>query len=107
MADYERALEVPAGVMDREGQPWTADRLRLAMESYKREHSMFGLDPEARNLRHTRVLPSEDHRHWKIEQMLVDPEGHNDWMVVWEVELAASREAAEPRLTLQKIGSAA
>ncbi len=107
VADFERALEVLAGALDREGQPWTAERLRLAMESYKREHSMFGLDPEARNLRHTRVLPSEDQRLWKIEQMLVDPEGHNDWMVVWEVDLAASREAAEPRLKLQNIGPAA
>lgn len=106
VADYERALEIPASTTDSEGQLWTSERLRLAIESYKRGHSIYSLDPEARNLRHTRVLVSEDQRLWKVEQMLVDPEGFNDWMVVWEVDLAASREAGEPMLKLQQIGSA-
>ena len=51
------------------------------------------LDPEARNLRHTHVEPSDDGGAWRVQQVLVDPE-LNDWMAEFEVDLAASRERA-------------
>jgi len=34
----------------------------------------------------------------------VDPEGHNDWVAEFEVDLARSREAQEPLLRLLKLG---
>ncbi len=33
------------------------------------------LDPNARNARHTYVTPSEDKKSWRVQQMLVDPDG--------------------------------
>jgi CHASE3 domain sensor protein len=51
------------------------------------------------------VLPSEDKRVWRIQQMLVDPEEHNDWVAEFEVDLAASRAAGEPAIELRRIGS--
>ena len=63
------------------------------------------LDPNARNLRHTYVLPAEDKRTWRVQQMLVDPEEHNDWVAEFEVDLAASRAAGAPLPRLRKIGS--
>jgi hypothetical protein len=35
---------------------------------------------------------------------LVDPEEHNDWMVEFEVDLAASRAAGQPVLWLRGFG---
>jgi len=40
-----------------------------------------------------------------VQQMLVDPEGHNDWVAEFEVDLAASRQAGEPVLRLRRIGA--
>ena len=37
--------------------------------------------------------------------MLVDPEGLNDWVAEFEVDLAASRTAGQPVLRLLRLGS--
>jgi hypothetical protein len=37
--------------------------------------------------------------------MLVDPEGLNDWVLELSVDLAGSRELAEPVLKLLRLGS--
>jgi hypothetical protein len=96
------AVDVPS---DGEGEPWTPDRLKSAFDAYLVEHERLRLDPEARNLRHTHVLPSDDQQTWRVEQMLVDPEMHNDWVAEFEVDLAASREAQQTVLRLRRLGS--
>jgi superfamily II RNA helicase len=102
----EAALAVIDSPSDEAGEPWTPARLRGAREAHRVEHA-FGirLDPEARNLRHTHVQPSEDRTTWHVQQMLVDTEGLNDWVAELEADLAASRDAAEPVLRLLRIGS--
>ena len=50
-------------------------------------------------------MPSEDKKTWRVQQMLVDPEEHNDWVAEFEVDLSQSRAAAEPHLRLLKIGA--
>ncbi len=42
---------------------------------------------------------------WRVQQMLVDPEGLNDWVAEVEVDLAASRELGEPVLKLLRLAS--
>jgi superfamily II DNA/RNA helicase len=115
--DYEAALAVlpatqgessapgPSGEVpiDSENQPWTAARLQQILEAYQVEHEFIRLDPEARNSRHTYVTPSEDKRSWKVQQMLVDSEEHNDWVAEFEVDLAESRKVGEPSLRLRRI----
>jgi len=83
---------------------WTADRLEQVMEDYLKEHQQLLLTPDARNIRHTYVLPSEDARRWKVQQMLIDPDGHNDWVAEFEVDIEESRKVARPVLKLSKIG---
>ena len=83
---------------------WTPERLRSAFEDYRVEHQGIRLDPEARNVRHTHVHPSEDERTWHVQQVLVDPELHNDWMAEFVVSLAASRDANQPVLWLLRVG---
>src|SRR5262249_37333886 len=92
---------------DSDGQPWTTARLEEALADYYREHQRICLDPNARNLRHTYVTPSEDKRSWRVQQMLVDPEEYNDWVAEFEVDLAQSAQKKEPVLRLRRIGSLA
>jgi hypothetical protein len=94
----------PTGAAD---QSWTPERLQQALADYHAEHERICLDPNARNLRHTYVLPAQDKRTWRVQQMLVDPAEHNDWVAEFEVDLGRSRESAEPVLSLVKLGSLA
>ncbi|MDB6064563.1 MAG: box helicase [Pedosphaera sp.] len=103
--DYEQALAAMASPDQPEGEPWTGERLQAAFEAYHAEHQYICLDPNARNLRHTYVVPSEDKRRWRVQQMLVDPEEMNDWVAEFEVDLAESRTAGEPAIRLRRIGS--
>ncbi len=108
------AIEAPAGLGTRDtadlevcatAQAWAVERLDQAMEDYLAKHQQLLLTPEARNIRHTYVTPSEDKRTWRVQQMLVDPEEHNDWVAEFEVDLADSRAANEPVLRLRRVGS--
>jgi len=104
-SDFEQALTYLSSTEDPEGQPWTAARLKQAVDAFQADHERICLDPEARNSRHTYVTPSEDKLTWRVQQMLVDPEGHNDWVAEFSVDLQASREDAEPVLRLRRVGS--
>src|SRR5688572_4263402 len=96
VGDDESALaliDVPA---DGEGEPWTPARLKTAREAHRAEHAGLRLDPEARNVRHTTVAVAEDKQSWRVEQMLIDTAGLNDWVAEVEVGLSASRDAGQP-----------
>ncbi len=101
--DLEAALANLSSPDKPDGTPWTASELGQQFKLYYAEHEYLCLDPEARNARHTYVVPAEDNLTWKIEQVLVDPEEHNDWMAEFVVEVAASRAAEEPFLRLKAI----
>jgi superfamily II RNA helicase len=105
IADDEAALAVLDAPEDEAGEPWTISRLRAAREAHRVEHAGLRLDPEARNLRHTAVAVAADRESWRVQQMLVDPEGLNDWVTEVGVDLRASREASRPLLRLLRIGS--
>ena len=104
IGDDEAALasiDDPAGG---DGEPWTVNRLKAAREAHRAEHSGLRLDPEARNIRHTTVKPAGDGASWRVEQMLVDPAGLDDWMAEIDVDLAASRGAGQPVVRLLRLG---
>jgi hypothetical protein len=105
IGDFEQAIAHLASPQDPEGESWTAERLRTALDAYHADHERICLDPNARNARHTYVIPSEDKKTWRVQQMLVDPEEHNDWMAEFEVDLNLSRARGEPFLRLRRIGS--
>jgi superfamily II RNA helicase len=103
--DYEQAVAHLSSPEDPAGQRWTIARLQQALEAYHAEHERICLDPNARNIRHTYVTPAEDKRTWRVQQMLVDPQEHNDWVAEFEVDLGRSSEAAAPVLRLNRLGS--
>jgi hypothetical protein len=103
--DYEQALAQLDSPERTEGAAWTVDELAKQVEAYYVEHQYIRLDPEARNVRHTYVIPSEDKRTWKVEQVLIDPEEHNDWKAAFTIDLQASRQTGEPVVRLEGIGA--
>jgi hypothetical protein len=103
--DFDQALTHLSSPLDADGEPWTAERLTLVLDSYYTEHERICLDPNARNLRHTYVLPADDKKSWRVQQMLVDPEEDNDWVAEFEIDLQLSRAALEPVIRLRRIGS--
>jgi hypothetical protein len=105
IGDLETALTHLASLEDADGQPWTVARLEAALEAYHVEHKYICLDPNARNVRHTYVTPSEDKKTWKVQQMLVDPEENNDWVAEFEVDLTEARKSGEAGLKLRRVGS--
>ena len=84
---------------------WTPEMLREIIDRYKLEHGQIRLDPEARNVRHTYIKPSDDKKTWLVEQVLIDTQELNDWMVKMEVDLAASRAAGVPKIRLLNISA--
>ena len=82
---------------------WTEEKLRARLTEYHVGHRAILLDPDARNIRHTYILPAEDKQTWRVQQVLVDPEGHNDWIAEFVVDLPASRTVGEPVWGLGRI----
>jgi len=82
---------------------WTVERLGSLLEAYRAEHHELRFDPEARNLRYTHVAPAADGQRWRVQQVLVDDELHNDWMAEFDVDVAASRGANRPVLWLRAL----
>ncbi len=101
----EAALEVIDSSRDGSETRWTPERLATARDAFRVEHRNLRLDPEARNIRHTHVHASDDGTTWRIEQMLIDLEGLNDWVAELEVGLDASREAGQSVMTLVRLES--
>ena len=89
IGDYEQALGHAR--LSAQAARWRLDaraRLRAGHGGLTTwMHEQLCLDPNARNVRHTYVTPSEDKRNWRVQQMLVDPEEHNDWVAEFEVDL--------------------
>ncbi len=103
--DLEAALAATDPSASSDDEPWTADRLRRAVEEYHVDHEYLRLDPEARNTRHTYITPSEDQQRWRVQQMLIDPAEANDWVAEFEVDLAESRSTGAPVIRLHRLGS--
>ena len=104
VGDCETALAGIVPFPDAGPDRWTADRLRHALDVYRDTHGRLRLDPEARNRRHTYVVPSEDKTRWRVQQMLVDPEEINDWSAEFDVDLAQSRVEGTPAIRFHRLG---
>ena len=93
-----------AAAVSQPSATWSEDSLIATLEPYYDDHERISLDNEARNGRHTYVEPSENRQTWRVCQVLVDPEGLNDWQAEFTVDLAQAREAGKPTLLLVSIG---
>jgi len=81
---------------------WTPDKIAAAFDPYYDDHERLLTDPDARNGRHTHAEPGREH--WRVSQVLVDPDAFNDWQAVFRIPLAAAREDGKPSLLLESLG---
>ena len=95
---------VPPDAAPGAAPPWSAEALAELMDAYYDGHERLTLDPEARNARHTYCKVADDGLTWQIGQVLVDPEGLNDWQASFRVDLASARAAGRPVMVLEGIG---
>jgi hypothetical protein len=103
-AEFESALAQLATITRPDGTSWTVEALRTAFEGYLSEHERLCLDPNARNMRHTYILKDDPVSSWRVQQMLVDPAGLNDWVAEFRVNLDTARKTGEPALALLRLG---
>ena len=101
--DCDEAFAVIPPSENADCEAWTPDRLRQTLASFHATHGRIRLDPEARNIRHTYVTPSEDRLCWRVQQMLIDPAEANDWVAEFDIDLPESRTLGEPTLRLRKL----
>ena len=74
-----------------------------AFAAYYAARGRFLLDPEARNMRHSYFTTNDLPGQWRLSQVLVDPDGLNDWEARYSIDLAASREQQQPMLRLEAV----
>jgi hypothetical protein len=95
-----RDLEAALGMLA--GEPaWTKDAIEKKMQEYHKDHARLRTDPKARAPQFTRIR--KEGRFWTVEQVLVDPEDHNDWMMVFRAEMPEDP-AGVPTLALVSVG---
>ena len=104
IGDPAEALELVPPLETDGAASATPETLGASVQAYHEGHECIRMDPEARNVRHTYVVPSEDKHFWKIQQMLIDPAEQNDWVVEFQVDLEKSRESGEPVMHFLRLG---
>jgi len=95
---YERAAEA---LRDSGDESWSAERLSDALTAYWDEYDAIDVGPDARNASQVQIDRAADS--WTVRQIVLDTDGHRDWRLRFEVDLHASRDASEPRLTLAEV----
>jgi superfamily II RNA helicase len=79
----------------------TPDAVEGAFAPYFAEHPAIRLDPSARTPDRTRI--TQEPAAWHVVQVVSDPEGDDDWALFATVDLAGSRQAAAPAMTLERV----
>jgi len=81
---------------------WTAEAWQDALADYFEEYDAIGTGPDARGP--AMLMITKDPTVWSVRQILADPEGHHDWGISAEVDLAASDEAGYAVVTITDVG---
>lgn len=97
-------IETALGLIEASEPPWTTARLRACLTEFQQDHSAILLDPQARSPKHLRIV-ERSASSWRFEQVICDPEEHNDWALFGQIDLDASREKGHPVIKLDRIGS--
>ncbi|MEV5571623.1 DUF3516 domain-containing protein [Spirillospora sp. NPDC052269] len=72
-----------------------ADAWADAMDGYFEEHDELLTGPNARGPKLLQIEEVPEDELWRVRQVFDDPEGHHDWGVSAEVDLAGSDQAGE------------
>ena len=83
---------------------WTAENLESIMREYNQINGRMLFDPSARNSANTLIEKSKDNKVWRVEQVLIDINGNNDWSARFFVVLSEIELLGRTVLHLEKIG---
>jgi superfamily II RNA helicase len=83
---------------------WSLSRLKTCLAEYYADHTGIDLSPKARAPQLLRVTERQP-THWRFEQVISDPDEHNDWAIFGTVDLEASRSAGHPVLMIERISA--
>lgn len=100
--------EVPAGSTPETVRLAESRRIEKTFGAYFDARGRYRLDPEGRSALNTHVSEAVDA--WEIAQVLVDPEGLNDWEARFTLSVGESRAAGAPALrfdTVAPVGATA
>jgi hypothetical protein len=100
--DLETAAALASGDPE---NPWTPERVELALAGYLAEHTSIRTDPAARDPKKTLVEKTEDGALWQVRQIITDPDDDNDWMLAGDIDLERSAQAKRPVFALREIRS--
>lgn len=104
LREYPIALAMVVALPEEEKIVYSAKELEALMATYDADHARINIDPQARHPSHTTIRVQDQGVAWTVEQVLTDPDGHNDWVMEFTVDMDKSREAAKPVLSLVRIG---
>jgi superfamily II RNA helicase len=98
--DYQEACLCVRQV---EGDPWTPARFEAAMKEYWAAYPELVVRHEARFKKYTILTPTGP-RCWDARQVMVDPEGDNQWMVDGVVDLNDVTDLDGPLVAVRRVG---
>jgi superfamily II RNA helicase len=98
-----RDWEAAAARLHAGDEPWTPERLSKAMAPYFATHKVLLATPAARQPKLTRIDEVEPRR-FRAQQVLLDPEGDEDWALDCIIDLTEPRPEDAPLLDLQRVG---
>jgi superfamily II RNA helicase len=98
--DYEEAVLL---VRRESEDEWTEDKFKQAIAPYYAEYPGIDTTPRARAPEFTIIKELKD-KHWQIQQVLVDPNGDNQWMLQGRITIDDKLTADDPWIYLERIG---
>ena len=91
--DYAQAAELLSS---------TPDELESIMKEYFVDHQRVVLDQRARSAHFTKLNQMSESK-WQVEQIVCDPEAHNDWAILVEAHLNEPNGLKGPTLKLIRL----
>jgi hypothetical protein len=82
---------------------WDADAWEEALAPYFDEHDDIGIGPDARGP--ALLIIDQGRDSWTVRQILDDPEGHHDWAITAEVNLAESDDLGAAAIKILSVSS--
>lgn len=114
--DFESVLEVldpaknfrPESIATKGQHTWTVHKLEERLNAYRSAgHARISTDTEARSKKFVLIDKEEIQQRrapfWEVQQILTDPEEHNDWALTFRVDLEESFHLKKPSIQLLKI----
>ncbi len=102
LKNYQLASEYLVASHPIQNLSWRPQDLEECLKSYYEDHQKICFDQKARANYNTHI--KAENEIWKMAQTLVDPDGHNDWTLQLEVNVANYKVENKLQIGLLSIG---